>query len=108
MVIFYFWGEGWRVGRKKDETGLVIISKLNKTLLKKIAQIAGGRYFQFNTTLPFTSLLVKDISNLKKKSFQGNRDGNDSSFFWVFLSIAIVLLLIDIFIREVKRRYISL
>ncbi len=93
---------------KKDETGLVIISKLNKTLLKKIAQIAGGRYFQFNTTLPFTSLLVKDISNLKKKSFQGNRDGNDSSFFWVFLSIAIVLLLIDIFIREVKRRYISL
>lgn len=88
---------------KKDETGLVIISKLNETLLKEIAEIAKGRYYQFITTNPITPLLVKDINSLEKKSFQGNRGGNYSSFFWAFLSIAIFLLLIEIFIPEVKR-----
>lgn len=93
---------------KKDETGSVIISKLNETLLKEIAEIAGGRYYPLINTDQIIPLVVKDISHLEKKSFQANDDDNYTSFFWTFLSIAIFLLVIEVFIPEVKRKYKSL
>jgi Ca-activated chloride channel homolog len=89
---------------KKDKLGQTVISKLNETLLKKMAVANGGMY----GNLQETDAMVKDVSTiinqLEKKASEGNGvPTNFVNFFIWFLVAALVLLLIEFFINEKKK-----
>lgn len=90
---------------KKDKLGQTIISKLNETLLKKMAEANGGMY----GNLQDIDAMVKDVSTvinqLEKKSAEGNgTPTNFVNFFTWFLATALLLLLIELFISEKIKR----
>lgn len=93
---------------KKDEKGSVIISKLNETLLREIAETTKGKYYSVSDAELVIPSIISDINSLEKKSFKSNNNSDYTSFFWVFLSLAIFLLLAEVFIPEVKKKYFQL
>ncbi len=89
---------------KKDKLGQTVISKLNETLLKKIALANGGMY----GNLQNIDAMVKEVSGvvnqLEKKATEDNGvPTNFYQYFIWFLAAAFLLLLIDIFVSEKKR-----
>lgn len=89
---------------KKDKLGQTVISKLNETLLKKIALANGGMY----GNLQNIDAMVKEVSGvvnqLEKKSSEDNGvPTNYYHYFIWFLAAAFLLLLLDIFVSEKKR-----
>jgi len=93
---------------KKDENGRIIVSSLNEPLLKEIAAIAKGKYFYSNDLRLNTRALLNEINKLRKKTLTDSDEARHISYYWLFLVAAIVLLVIEIFIPEFKRRSNSL
>ncbi len=88
---------------KKDKNGETVISKLNETLLKKMAEANGGMY----GNLQNINAMVTDVSNiinqLEKKSAEGESvPTNFIHFFTWFLAAALLLLTIEFFMSEKK------
>jgi Ca-activated chloride channel family protein len=88
----------------KDENGKVVISKLDEDLLKKIATITNGEYFALINQDSVTTDLIKAMSKLESKSYITNSNYNFTSYYQVFLIIALVLFIAEIFIPEVKTK----
>jgi Ca-activated chloride channel family protein len=90
---------------KKDKFGQTIISKLNETLLKKMAEANGGMY----GNLQDIDAMVKDVSavinQLEKKSAEGNGGAptNFVNLFIWFLATALLMLIVEFFISEKKK-----
>lgn len=95
-------------GFKKDENGKTIISSLNEPLLKEIADITKGKYFSITDLKSNTRILLDEINKLEKKSLPNRGNSGYISYYWVFLAAAILLLVFEIFIPEIKRRSTSL
>jgi Ca-activated chloride channel family protein len=85
----------------RDVQGQGVISKINSTLLKNVADETDGKYFDASGKDISVDLLkaVKDLE--KNKSEVGQRD-NKIDRFQIFLFIALVLLFVDLLI-PVKR-----
>ncbi len=89
---------------KKDENDQVIVSSLNESLLKEIAIITKGKYFHINDLEPGIRALLNEINKLEQSSIT-EKDGSEYiSYYWLFLSAAILLLISEIFVPEIKRR----
>jgi Ca-activated chloride channel homolog len=92
---------------KRDENGQTVISKLNSNLLNDLATKGNGSYQLLNSTTTNASNLVSQLNKLEKKPIS-NAGGTIEyqSYYPIFLAIAIVLLLVEVFIPE--RRKIKL
>ena len=90
---------------KRDANGETVISKLNTTLLRQIADATGGTYHYLNTTTAVSNDLSQALNSMDKKEF-GNLNGyiNYDSFYFIFLAMALFLLLIEFFVSERKRK----
>lgn len=90
---------------KKDKSGQTVISKLNEELLKNMATANGGMY----GNLQNIDAMVKDVSavinQLEKKSAEGaGAPLNYIHLFVWFLAVALLLLVIELFISEKKKK----
>lgn len=89
---------------KKDKDGNVVISKLNEKELKDIASKTGGRYVLLNNDQDAIEQITGRINNMEKKMIvSGNVGGrNFYQYFPIFIGMALLLLIIDLFITERK------
>jgi Ca-activated chloride channel family protein len=87
---------------KTDENGKTVISKLNDSELKDIASATGGNYFHMENALVTSTQVTKALDAIEKKYIAGSGEKIYFSFAPFFLSIAVMLLLIDIFTPESK------
>ena len=58
--------KGQLYGYKKDLSDNVVVSKLNEGLLKQIAQLTGGSYYQLSTSTQEIATLHRELSRLEK------------------------------------------
>jgi len=88
---------------KRDENGQTIISKLNETLLKQLAQTANGSYFPLNNTSTVADNLIDELNGMEKKTIN-NAGGYTEyhTYYPFFLGIAVFLLIAEVFIHERK------
>ncbi len=88
---------------KKDINGNAIISKLNDKLLQQIATSTGGSYHYLDNTTSVSSDLSDIINSMEKKAIN-NPGGyvNYDSYYFIFLALAVVLLVIEFFVTEKK------
>ncbi len=88
---------------KRDINGQTIITKLNQDLLEQLSKETGGTYHQLTNTSEVSNQLLNTINAMETKAI-GNASGHQDyqSFYMIFLALAFVLLIAELFISEKK------
>lgn len=87
-------------GLVKDKDGNIVVSKLDDTLLKKVAEAAGGKYIRSTTgDFHLDQLYYEYIkANLKDEVLKSGKTKKWYETYQIFTAIAFVLLLIEFFL----------
>ena len=88
---------------KKDNEGNTVITKLNEQVLKDIAAKGNGSYQLFTNTDAVVAGLYNKLSSLETKSVNDDSLVNYKSWFQYLLGAALLLLLLELFIAEVRK-----
>lgn len=91
-------------GMKKDNAGNIVVTRLNEEPLKKIASIGHGQYQLFSTTDVVVSNVVSQLKTMDQRNIVDDSLLNYESYFQLFLALAFLVLLIEIFISERRKR----
>ena len=92
---------------KMDAQGNTVISKLNEAALQSIAKNGNGGYMLYNNTEAVASTIASQMANLDQKAVKDDSLTNYQSFYQWFLGLALILLLIELFISEMKANKIK-
>jgi len=92
------------VAYKSDREGRVVMSRLDETLLQKIALETGGAYVPVAATASGVDGVAQLFEDLEKKSFEAGVYKLYEDRFVVFLLPAVVLLVAEMLIGEWSRR----
>ncbi len=99
-----------RVGQNgflKDRQGEVIISRMDPTMLKKIASTTDGEFFRASTGNVGLNKLYSDLNNLNKSEIETKIYSEYEDQFYYFIALALLLLLLDLLILERKNPYLK-
>lgn len=88
---------------KTDETGAIILSKLNEQTLIDIATAGNGDYHRLQNTQDAASSIVAGINKLEKRNDGTVVFTQYKSYYQVFLLIALILLVIEGFLSNIKK-----
>ena len=95
--------KGNQVGFKKDESGEVIVSRLDEPTLQQIALATGGKYYHATAGELELDRIFAEISKLEKKELEGTLVTRyDDRYQWPLLA-AILLLVGEFFLPERKK-----
>lgn len=87
---------------KLDNQGNVVISKLNEDALRSVAKNGNGGYLFYNNTEAAAATIANELGNLDKKAVKDDSLTNYTSYYQWFLALALLLLLVELFISEMK------
>ncbi len=98
---------GQQVDFKRDQSGSVVVTKLDEVSLERIAVMGNGKYFRGTNTQDELNEIYKSINELEKREF-GVRQFTDyeDRFQW-FLAAGLLLLLIEVMISEKKIHWLA-
>lgn len=88
----------------KDDKGNVVITKMDDKLLKGIAAEGNGLYEHLDNTDAAADNLIQKLDSMQKKEFGENMFSDYLSYFQYFLGIGLLLLLLEFFIPETKKK----
>jgi Ca-activated chloride channel homolog len=94
---------GGNVIYKKDNSGNLVMTKLDPVTLEKIAIEGHGKYFHAGTDLDLTRIMT-EIERMEKKELGSSRLNIYEERYQIFLFIALVLLILEFFILDRVRR----
>ena len=86
-------------GYKTDKQGNTIVSKLNSSSLKSLADKTGGRYFEINGTRNDVSRLINTISKIEGEFMDARFVDVTANKYYYFLIVALALLALDLLIN---------
>ena len=89
---------------KKDESGNPVISKLNEQELAGIADATNGIYIRLDNLEDATVTLTQRLDSIEKRALSDNEFVNYKNYFPWFIGLAGLLLLVEWFIPERKRK----
>jgi tetratricopeptide (TPR) repeat protein len=87
---------------KTDEQGNTVISRLNQEELKAIAEKGNGLYMLYNNTEEVASRVAAQLATMDQRSVKDDSLINYKSYAQWFLALALLTLVIELFIREMK------
>jgi Ca-activated chloride channel family protein len=89
-------------GYKKDREGNTIISKLDETLLQRIASIGGGIYIRANNVESGLNRIFDEINKIQKTEIETKQFADYEDQYQYFAGFALLILFLDLFIFERK------
>ena len=89
---------------KKDNNGNTVISKLNEQELKTIAAKGNGTYQLYSNSADVAANLEVQLNSMGSRTISENSGTAYTHFFVWFLAAALLLLVIEMFVSEKKRR----
>ena len=92
---------------KKDNNGEVVITKRNSEILKKIASSSGGEYIDGNTTEEALEYVKVKLDKIDKSEFETSQFVEYKQQFQIFILIALLFIIVDIFIFQTKTKWIQ-
>ncbi|HEU5288999.1 MAG TPA: VWA domain-containing protein [Cyclobacteriaceae bacterium] len=84
---------------KTDKQGNVVVSKLNATSLKSLADQTDGKYFEINGTRNDVSRLINTISKIEGELMDARFVDVTANKYYYFLTAALILLALDVLIN---------
>jgi len=91
---------------KKDNQGETVITKLDPSTLREIAEEANGEYIDGSVTAEVTEKVQEELLTIEKTEFEAKQFADYKSQFQWFVGLAILLLLLDVFMLERKTGWI--
>ncbi|WP_111684689.1 VWA domain-containing protein [Winogradskyella tangerina] len=92
---------------KKDRNGETVITRLNETTLKEIAEETDGLYVNGSNTSEVVDTIKDVLDKMDKKEFESKQIADFKDQFQWFLGLGILLLFIDIFFLERKTEWLK-
>jgi tetratricopeptide (TPR) repeat protein len=89
---------------KKDAEGNTVITKLNEAALQTVAANGNGLYQLFDNTEAVVSKLQKQLAGMDQRSVTEDSLINYKSFYQYFLLAALLLLVVEVFISERRKK----
>lgn len=96
-----------KIGFRKDKAGNSVVSKLNESILKDIAQAGGGIYVRATNAQNGLDYIFSEIEKMEKVNFDAKVFTDYESRFPFFVGIALVLLILDLLIIERKNKWLN-
>ena len=92
---------------KKDNRGETVITRLDETTLKEIAEETDGIYVNGSNTAEVVDAIKGILDRMDKKEFESKQIADFKDQFQWFLGLGILLLFIDIFFLERKTAWLK-
>ncbi len=92
---------------KKDAQGNTIITKLNEPELQQLSQTTNGIYIHLDDVDDAAQKITAQLATIEQKTSGDKSFVNYKSFFQWFLAAALLLLLIELIIPEIKKTAIA-
>jgi Ca-activated chloride channel homolog len=89
---------------KKDNKGNIVISKLNELELTSISDATNGIYIHLENLEDATITLTQRLDSIEKRALSDSEFINYKNYFPWFIGLAGILLVIELFIPERKRK----
>ena len=90
---------------RKDREGNIIITKLNETILKEIAQAGMGTYIRANNSKSGLSVLFDEINKMEKKEIGTMIFTNYKDRFQIFIGFSLFFLILNLIILQRKNNW---
>ncbi len=97
---------GQQVDFKRDNTGNIILTKLDEQTLIELAAAGGGKYYRGTNTENELEQIYNDLSDIEKSEFGTTRITSYEDRFHYFLFPAILFLLAEFFISAKKTKFL--
>ena len=88
------------LGYKRDETNELVLTKLNDFLLREVAQLTQGNYYQATQDGNEINLLYKKLSSLEKRAFEEQQFTEYEDRFQYFLAFALLFLVWELLLTD--------
>lgn len=88
---------------KTDESGQVVVSKLNEQTLQEVAKSATGNYFHLDDVAATANALLQQYVGIEKKPLADVSLMNFQTFYMWFAAPMLLALLIDVFFSDRKK-----
>ncbi|HMN47649.1 MAG TPA: VWA domain-containing protein [Ignavibacteriaceae bacterium] len=98
---------GNQVGFKQDNSGQTVLTKLDESILKDIAAKGNGKYYRGNNYEDYLDKIYSDLSKLKQAEFGVKKVTDYEDRFYYFLAAAILLLIIELFISDMRSPFFT-
>jgi Ca-activated chloride channel family protein len=99
-----FSASGERLGFIRDEEGSVVTTRLDESTLERVAEASGGRYFPALGSGANLDPLIEEITGGEGRELEAREITRFDEQFQIFLGFALVLLLLEGFIPERRRK----
>ena len=99
--------KGNQIGFKQDNQGQTVLTKLDENILKDIASKGNGSYYRGNNYEDYLDKIYSDLSKLKQAEFGVKKVTDYEDRFYYFLAPAILLLILEIFISDIRSPFFT-
>jgi len=96
-----------QIGYKKDSQGNIIMSKLDETLLQKIASLGKGIYIRASNSETGLNKIFDDINKIEKSEIESKQYSDYEDRFQYFVALALIFLILDLFVFERKTQWLK-
>ncbi len=91
---------------KKDNKGETVITKLDETFLKDIADEGNGEYINGDNTEEAVEFIKEQLLQMDKKEFEAKQFAEFKDQFQWFLGIGLLFLFLDVFTLDKKTKWL--
>lgn len=96
-----------QTGYKKDAEGNTIMSKLDETLLQRIASLGNGMYVRANNSETGLNKILDELNKIQKSEIEARQFSDYEDRFQYFVALALFILVLDLFVFERKTQWLK-
>ncbi len=98
---------GVQRGYKKDNEGNIVLTKLDESILKTIAEKTSGKYYRGSNTEDELESIYNDLAKIQQSEYGSKRITEYEDRFYYFLFPAIMILLADFFLTSNRSKWLT-
>jgi Ca-activated chloride channel family protein len=96
-----------RTGYKKDRDGTTIITRLDDSLLQRIASIGKGMYVRITNSEESWQKVFDDLNKIQKSELESRQFSDYEDRFQYFIGFSLLFLIFELFVFDKKNQWFS-
>jgi Ca-activated chloride channel homolog len=96
-----------RTGYKKDRDGSTIITRLDESLLQRIASVGKGMYVRANNSEEGWQKVFDDLNKIEKSELESRQFSDYEDRFQYFIGFCLLFLIFELFVFDKKNQWFS-